>query len=278
MEATKQTMMSSSSSSSSEQEPEELLDPITLTLLEEAVVGPCGHSFSKITITRWLKTAPRAACPVCKSALAVHQLAPNWGLRNAVERYETKHGKRKAKNENENENDEKPSAPILDHLPDDDDHDDTAKPTATADGAVAQQQQQTAEEEDWSFLCIDVPGSNHSCCAWACTDCGLCHTARGCGGDNAIAFPLTTLLCCLSFGRCSSWYSRSLCGLVFPVFVGLLLLFMLVDLVYILIAFTVLGLFLLLAMLVVAPCYFLCLKQTTTTEDTTTPEPPAPES
>jgi hypothetical protein len=61
-------------------------------------------------------------------------------------------------------------------------------------------------------LCIDVPGSNHSCCGWACTDCGLCHTARGCGGDNAIAFPLTTLLCCLSFGRCSSWYSRSLCG------------------------------------------------------------------
>jgi membrane protein YdbS with pleckstrin-like domain len=68
-------------------------------------------------------------------------------------------------------------------------------------------------------------------------------------------------------------------GLVFPVFVGLLLLFMLVDLVYILIAFTVLGLFLLLAMLVVAPCYFLCLKQATTTEDTTTPQPPpAPES
>jgi hypothetical protein len=33
VEATKQTMMSSSSSSASEQEPEELLDPITLTLL-----------------------------------------------------------------------------------------------------------------------------------------------------------------------------------------------------------------------------------------------------
>jgi hypothetical protein len=134
-----------------------------------------------------------------------------------VGRYEIKHGKRKAKNENENENDEKPSAPRLFDLPGDDD---TAKPTATAEGAVAQQQQQppTAEEEDWEFFCIDVPGSEKSCCGWACTDCGLCDTARGCGKDNFLFLPFSSLLCCLSFGRYSSWYSRTLCGSYTPSF------------------------------------------------------------
>jgi hypothetical protein len=135
-----------------------------------------------------------------------------------VGRYEIKHGKRKAKNENENENDEKPSAPRLADLPGDDD--DTAKPTAAVDGAVAQQQQQpaTAEEEDWEFLCIDVPLSEKSCCGWACTDCGLCDTARGCGKDNFLFLPFSSLLCCLSFGRYSSWYSRTLCGSYTPSF------------------------------------------------------------
>lgn len=98
--------------------PEELVDPITLTLLvapdqpnhqivlvvqalllvdhlfllivqEFAVVGPCGHSYSEETITKWLSIGPRSVCPVCKTAITQQQLIPNWALRNAVERYST---------------------------------------------------------------------------------------------------------------------------------------------------------------------------------------------
>jgi hypothetical protein len=52
-------------------------------------VGPCGHSYSKETITKWLSTGPRSECPVCKTAITQQQLIPNWALRNAVERYFT---------------------------------------------------------------------------------------------------------------------------------------------------------------------------------------------
>jgi hypothetical protein len=174
--------------------------------------------------------------------------------------------------------------------------DDTANPTATVtDGAME-------EEEAWSFLCIDVPGSDKSCCGWACADCDLCDTARE--YDSPKVMPLTTLLCCFSFGR-SSWYSRSLCGtrqapasfprvcggvfdcdcgtwlgLLFPVFLGLVILFLVVDLVYVLLAFTLLILLVVIAL----PFFLLCRKPnttatttpTTSTDHTTaTPEPQA---
>lgn len=70
-------------------------------------------------------------------------------------------------------------------------------------------------------------------------------------------------------------------GVLFPVFVGLVLLFLLADLVYICIAFTLLSLVLALGLLFVAPFSLLCPKRTTTTrtpEDSTTPESQAPES
>jgi hypothetical protein len=72
-------------------------------------------------------------------------------------------------------------------------------------------------------------------------------------------------------------------GVLFPVFVGLLLLFLLADMVWVSIAFTLLSLLLLLGLVVIVPFFLLCPKHiatttTTTTEDTTTPEPQAPES
>jgi hypothetical protein len=56
---------------------------------EFAVVGPCGHSYSEETITKWLSTGLRSVCPVCKKVITQEQLIPNWALRNAVERYST---------------------------------------------------------------------------------------------------------------------------------------------------------------------------------------------
>ena len=46
----------------------------------------CGHSFSKASITTWLRQN-HAVCPVCKSSLTEAQLVPNYALRSAIERY-----------------------------------------------------------------------------------------------------------------------------------------------------------------------------------------------
>ncbi len=63
-------------------------------------------------------------------------------------------------------------------------------------------------------------------------------------------------------------------------FVGLLLLFLLADMVWVSIAFTLLSLVLTLGLLFLAPLSLLCPKHTTTTTTTedTTPESQAPES
>lgn len=129
--------------------------------------------------------------------------------------WEVKHGKAKAKKPS-SEVDLQPTAPPPDPPPGHD-HDDTVRRITTAapptdvDGG-AQEQQPAEVEEDWSFLCIDVPGSPHSCCCWACTDCAVCDLARGCDSGKAIVIPVATLMCFVSFGRWSSWYSRTLCG------------------------------------------------------------------
>jgi hypothetical protein len=47
-------------------------------------------------------------------------------------------------------------------------------------------------------------------------------------------------------------------GVLFPVFVGLLLLFLLADLVYLSIAFTVLSLVILLGLVVIEPFFLVC--------------------
>jgi hypothetical protein len=59
-------------------------------------------------------------------------------------------------------------------------------------------------------------------------------------------------------------------GLLFPVFLGLLLLFLAVDLVYVLIAFTLL----ILLVVITLPFFLLCRKPNTT-PTTSTPEPQA---
>lgn len=54
---------------------------------EEAMMAAkCGHSFSKASITMWLRQN-HSSCPVCKASLHENQLVPNYALRSAIERY-----------------------------------------------------------------------------------------------------------------------------------------------------------------------------------------------
>jgi hypothetical protein len=54
---------------------------------EEAMMAAgCGHSFSKASITTWLRQNHHS-CPVCKRSLTEAQLVPNYALRSAIERY-----------------------------------------------------------------------------------------------------------------------------------------------------------------------------------------------
>ncbi|ELR16629.1 Ubox domain containing protein [Acanthamoeba castellanii str. Neff] len=69
-----------------------LEDPITLDLMEEAMVAPCGHSFSRESIERWVRDDAKHFCPLCRQALTLDQLRPNFSLRDAVEKYKVANG------------------------------------------------------------------------------------------------------------------------------------------------------------------------------------------
>eukprot|EP01090_Pellita_catalonica_P020826 TRINITY_DN7626_c0_g1_i1.p1 TRINITY_DN7626_c0_g1~~TRINITY_DN7626_c0_g1_i1.p1 ORF type:complete len:639 (+),score=158.78 TRINITY_DN7626_c0_g1_i1:2057-3973(+) len=60
-------------------------DPISFELMEEAVMTPCGHSFSKGTLEDWL--AKHASCPLCNAQLNPTAVLPNYKLRDAIVKY-----------------------------------------------------------------------------------------------------------------------------------------------------------------------------------------------
>eukprot|EP00771_Trimastix_marina_P002150 gnl/Trimastix_PCT/3264.p1 GENE.gnl/Trimastix_PCT/3264~~gnl/Trimastix_PCT/3264.p1 ORF type:complete len:332 (-),score=-10.35 gnl/Trimastix_PCT/3264:29-994(-) len=67
--------------------PEELIDPISMTLMTEAVITPCGHSFSSETIRAWIEHG-HDSCPTCKASITAAGLQPNYALRTVIERLE----------------------------------------------------------------------------------------------------------------------------------------------------------------------------------------------
>jgi len=60
-------------------------DPITLAILDNAVITPCGHTFSETSIREWLKT--NTTCPICKSYVSVDYLKPDFTIRDAISKY-----------------------------------------------------------------------------------------------------------------------------------------------------------------------------------------------
>lgn len=50
------------------------------------MVAPCGHSFSRESIERWVRDDAKHFCPLCRQALTLDQLHPNFSLRDAVEK------------------------------------------------------------------------------------------------------------------------------------------------------------------------------------------------
>jgi STIP1 family protein 1 len=63
--------------------PEWVLDPVTLELMEDAVIATTsGHSFDKKSILACL--AMKKECPLSRAPLTEAQLVPNWALRSAI--------------------------------------------------------------------------------------------------------------------------------------------------------------------------------------------------
>lgn len=60
-------------------------DPVTFEVMRDAVVSPCGHSFSLTSISQWLSN--HDTCPICKHSLKLVDCTPNYALRNAIEQY-----------------------------------------------------------------------------------------------------------------------------------------------------------------------------------------------
>ncbi len=50
------------------------------------MVAPCGHSFSRESIERWVRDDAKHFCPLCRQALTLDELHPNFSLRDAVEK------------------------------------------------------------------------------------------------------------------------------------------------------------------------------------------------
>lgn len=253
--------------------PPELIDPITLAVMEDAVmVTPCGHSFSSSSITAWLRQQGSATkkCPVCKSTIN-ESLVPNWALRNAVDRYNQKYGKRRASSSADDAPPDqqvhidladypvKPSAPPVGlhssassassvssapsfHAEDDR----PAQPTfsqamaATPSPAYAPAAAPAAQDDGSDCeCCLERPVGKRGCCVWECTDCGVCKMADDCSGPGCLlVFPTTTVTCQGSFGKWSNWYSRTICGSIYPIFVALVLLLLCADLVIICVFWT----------------------------------------
>lgn len=104
-------------------------------------------------------------------------------------------------------------------------------------------------------VCIDVPVSPSSCCGWGCKNFGLCVGATRCL-RRVKYVPASSSLCSLSFGPWSNWYSRSICGALFPLFVVLLVLALVVDAVYLMTVVGLMGIGAWLLILVVLPLTF----------------------
>lgn len=290
-----------------EELPPELIDPITLTLMEDPVMLiQCGHSFSAESIGAWtrLQAQAKTQCPVCKIGISPDQPPmPNWTLRNIIHRYREKHGKqllaggdsaaqvqidlkpaeddpllkpsdrlpllprgllaggvehtprlaskpcsssKKKKKPNSKKSEGTPpaltlgssrTAPLID----------LAKagrtqaqsfslssPSAAQPAAGGQGQAQAGGGNNGSCECCcagcELPKGPRGCCVWECDECGVCRMANDFKGDDCwFRFPVTTLTCQVSFSKWSNWCTRTLCGLIYPLWVPLVLCLMVCD-------------------------------------------------
>mmetsp|Transcript_37847 Transcript_37847/g.59824 ORF Transcript_37847/g.59824 Transcript_37847/m.59824 type:complete len:474 (-) Transcript_37847:139-1560(-) len=57
-------------------------DPITYDLMDDAVITPYGHTFSEMSLKRWLNQNP--CCPVSNQKLSADMLSPNYAIRDLV--------------------------------------------------------------------------------------------------------------------------------------------------------------------------------------------------
>merc|ERR1711879_320022 len=62
-------------------------DPVTYEIMENAVMAPCGHSFSETTVADWHKDDEETTCPVCNTNFYKQDVVPNYKLREAIDRY-----------------------------------------------------------------------------------------------------------------------------------------------------------------------------------------------
>ncbi|WP_257294968.1 U-box domain-containing protein [Endozoicomonas sp. YOMI1] len=71
-----------------------IIDPITLEIIEHAVITPYGHSFDQESITRWLKE--NNSCPITGEPLELKQLSPYFSLQGIIDDLSPKLKKLKA--------------------------------------------------------------------------------------------------------------------------------------------------------------------------------------
>jgi len=200
----------------------------------------CGHSFSRKSLARWLATQRQSGkeptCPVCKATVDGRPV-PNFALRSAIARYCKL-------------NDIPSREPSIDEV--DETADDEVQSLLSE--SAAPQRASGWEEGTPALLVHDRhhnatrghapnPWDQHpivnTCLCFECRGCGMCaqavsyeDAASGCRSGILRFLPtyfLSGRLCSFSFGRRSSWCTRTLCGLAFPLFLVFFICFSAVD-------------------------------------------------
>lgn len=60
-----------------------LICPITHELIQNPVIDPCGHTFERIDILKWLQEHPR--CPLSNQFMSSNDLKPNYMVKDVLD-------------------------------------------------------------------------------------------------------------------------------------------------------------------------------------------------
>eukprot|EP01103_Thecamoeba_quadrilineata_P002991 TRINITY_DN1282_c0_g1_i1.p1 TRINITY_DN1282_c0_g1~~TRINITY_DN1282_c0_g1_i1.p1 ORF type:complete len:183 (+),score=15.21 TRINITY_DN1282_c0_g1_i1:127-675(+) len=175
------------SESSENSPPNEFLDPISLSIMEAAVMISCGHSFSSASINRWLVENDK--CPVCKQYVGREKPRANYALRSAIEKYTKKHGITLPEIELTNFSTEPVPQQITPQHTTITPQQITPQRTTISSAIGPETSKISAPTpeliipqqfylERRRFICIDIYDTEKSCFCWACENsCGVCRFA-----------------------------------------------------------------------------------------------------
>ena len=71
--------------------PNELICPISQSLMNDPVTLECGHTFDKTSLIAWFSNNIYKTCPTCRAPIAnPNNLTTNWTIKQLIENHQSK--------------------------------------------------------------------------------------------------------------------------------------------------------------------------------------------